>query len=237
MTYLTNQFPFFFVLFVAHLVLTFFIMHALFEGLKARNIASKKRELYEHIGRIGVILVFWLVVVLNLVLTGTVQGTGGNVSLLIAFLLPLAVGLWIVFGNRCSDILDKVPDYWFLAIQAMRIPYGLILLREHELGVLPETWRMFAGWGEIVSGIVAVIAAFILIDNARAKEESDVRALILGNAFGLLTYLVLVPTALIGFIHTPPVYSINMLLVFSVPLFLIVHVLSLKKTRGALKGK
>jgi len=147
----------------------------------------------------------------------------------IAFLaaLRLSPGL-----RRVADGLDQ---RWLIAVQALRV-MGAVFVLLWAQSVLPWQFALPAGLGDVAVGLVALVA---LRRTLRAPQEAG-RWAARVNAAGLLDFaaavgtgLAIAPGALQVLSLDAPNHAINsyplvLIPAFAVPLFIIVHILSIR---------
>ena len=85
------------------------------------------------------------------------------------------------FSNRFRRIVSRIPSSCIVAAHSLRIVPGVVLLALFEMGLLPATFALGAGYGDIISGVLALPVAWML---AMRFEMAQKHALI-WNSIGL----------------------------------------------------
>jgi hypothetical protein len=156
----------------------------------------------------------------------------------LAIIVPLAVGLFLLMrSQRIAAVLDATPPTWLVALQVYRI-VGATFLVQWSLGHLPGAFALPAGIGDMLTGALALPAAFQLASGTRSGR----RAAVAWNLLGILDLVVAVTLGGLsrsGLLHGFGVataslsYPLVMISVFTVPQSLILHGLSLWQLRRA----
>jgi hypothetical protein len=87
-------------------------------------------------------------------------------TILFGLLIPLAVAaiaLWR--SDSIARLVSAIPLYWLVAAQVYRVGGGLFLMLWAD-GRLPWQFALPAGIGDVATGIVAVVVAAQLAQNA-----------------------------------------------------------------------
>lgn len=79
-----------------------------------------------------------------------------------AVLIPLPFILFIAFSKKLAPVLKAVPPHWIIAMQAFRIVVELLLFTAYNAGLLPKQMTFEGGNFDILSGILAILLAFVL---------------------------------------------------------------------------
>ena len=161
--------------------------------------------------------------------------------------LPLAVLLPVLLGVAilprlplATRVLDATPLSRLIAIQALRL-MGVMFLIEWARGALPWEFALPAALGDMATGALAIPLA-----RMAARQAPGARAAILSwTAFGLADFAVALGT---GFLSSPgplqllaldrpnllaTAYPLALVPVFAVPIFTLLHLLTLWKLRRA----
>jgi hypothetical protein len=106
----------------------------------------------------------------------------------VLFAVPLlTVGLLALFRKKVRATLLEIPLELLVGLNAMRV-IGTLFLLDFIAGSLKGPFPFFAGFGDIITGVVAISLAMRI---ARSKELSD-RTIARWNLFGVLDLIVAV---------------------------------------------
>ncbi len=186
-------------------------------------------------------LVVWFVVVMLLGATGRFVSPPGTPPLPIAIgvtapIFVFLAGLWV---SRSLRELVMTADLRFLiAIQAWRFA-GLGFLALYAHGVLPGSFALPAGFGDIAIGVTAPLLLVALI---RRPGFAASRTFVVWNVLGMLDLVVAVSmgalssalaTGAAGEITTGPMAQLPLVLIpaYFVPIFFMLHVTALVQAR------
>ena len=181
----------------------------------------------------------WLLVMTGLSAGGLFRpGAMGPVSAIPpAILLPILVfSFWLARSKAAVGVLDAMPRDWLIRIQVLRVA-GAIFLVLYLDGLLPGAFALPAGLGDVATGLLALPVAYLVARNSAWARPSAYA----WNIFGILDLV----TALgLGFLSSPgpfqqlafehpneliSQYPLVMIPVFAVPVFVILHILSLRQ--------
>ena len=154
-----------------------------------------------------------------------------------SFALPILAGCWFMFGTRRGgELVRSMPQEWTIGIQAYR-GLGAIFLILNGLSLMPSEFAIPAGFGDVITGILAIPVAAYYSSTLPGRKFVAV----VWNVFGLAD-LVLAST--LGFLTSPSPFQLlaidhpNLLAtqfplvlvpVFAVPISILLHIASLKK--------
>jgi hypothetical protein len=187
---------------------------------------------------IAIPFTLWLAAVWILAIDGAfVARPGGGPPLIpIAIFLPVLVFLPILFrSGRIGEILDATPPSWLVGLQLYRV-FGAIFLVAWAHGRLAGIFALPAGIGDVMTGLLALPAAYYLAAGGRGGREAAVA----WNVLGLIDFAVAVG---IGILSSPAVqlitpdrpsigagtYPLVLIPTFAVPSSIILHALSLRQ--------
>jgi hypothetical protein len=115
-----------------------------------------------------IVTVTIIVITAWMVLTGALASAGFFADfsalpprMLLLIVVPLPIVLFIAFSKKFAVILKAVPPHWLIAMQAFRIVVELLLFRSFIAGLLPKQMTFEGGNFDILSGILAIVVAFI----------------------------------------------------------------------------
>lgn len=185
----------------------------------------------------------WLLVDVVLGAAGAFEASPDNYVPLIAIGIaaPIGVGVWLLGrAGPMGDYLRSFPTSWLVGVQLYRA-VGAIFLLGWALGVMPGTFALPAGIGDVAVGLVA---PFVALRIHRADPGAH-RAAITWNLVGLADLVIAVT---LGFLTSPSPFQLladgdpNSLIsrfplvlvpVFAVPLSILFHIAALRRLTGA----
>jgi hypothetical protein len=156
-----------------------------------------------------------------------------------AILLPIIIGLWLlVRSRRVALFVDALPLPLLVGVQFYRV-LGFMFLVLWWGGHLPWQFALPAGIGDIATGVLALIVAYMLAKGLASGHRAayawcmfGITDLVIAVTFGALTspgrtHFVSLddPNLLVT------AYPLVMIPTFAVPLSIILHVLCLWKLR------
>lgn len=185
---------------------------------------------------LGAVLGAWFVAAVVLGGTGLLAGAVGPVpAIVFGVAPPVAAGiLALALSRRLREAAVAIPQPWIVSVQTARV-VGAVFLVVAARGGLPRQFALPAGWGDVAVGALAPIVALSL---ARGRPWAR-GAAVAWNALGLLDLTVALATGalssdgplrlLTGGPSTEAMAHLPLSLIpsFGVPLFLLLHVVSL----------
>lgn len=203
----------------ARLAILAFILYGAWLGLTRAGFVGRRRLTVWS--AIAVLLLVWQSVAWWLALAGAFQTGGG--PFLLAFVLPLLIGLPILLGSRTIGRgLDATPPAWLVGLQVFRI-LGSLFLAGGLTGHLPGPFPLAGGAGDTLVGLLALPAALLLQSGTRGA-----RVVAIGwNVLGILDLL----NASTLVVLTNFVFAYPQVLTpaSAVPLELLLHAVSLRQ--------
>jgi hypothetical protein len=161
---------------------------------------------------------------------------------LFGLLIPLAVaaiGLWR--SDNVARLVSAIPLHWLVAAQVYRVGGGIFLVLWAD-GRLPWQFALPAGIGDVTTGIVAIIVAARLAQNAIGARMATYAWCLFGIA-DLVVAIAMGAMTSPGEAHLLALDAPNLLMTayplvmvptFAVPLALMLHALALLRLqRGA----
>jgi hypothetical protein len=181
----------------------------------------------------------WLAFVWWLALGGAFRPRPGVPALPVAIFLPVLIGLPLLLrSQRIGAILDAIPASWLVGLQVYRV-FGGIFLVLWSRGAMSGTFALPAGSGDVLVGLLALPAAYLLLVGAPGAR----RIAIAWNVLGLADFAVAIG---IGILTTPGplqfivpdrpnaqlgTFPTVMIPAFAVPSSILLHALSLRQLR------
>ena len=178
----------------------------------------------------------WLALVWWLAVGGAFVPRPGVPALPLAIFLPVLIGLPLLLrSRRVGAILDSMPPSWLVGLQVYRV-FGGIFLVAWSRGGISGTFALPAGSGDVLVGLLALPAAYLLLAGAPGARASAIAWNVLGladfaiaigigilSAPGPLQLIVDRPNAQLGTFLTV------MIPAFAVPSSILLHALSLRQ--------
>lgn len=156
-----------------------------------------RRSARELIAPSAIFVALWIVLAYTLSARGFFSAPRpGSVPAIGYSLVPLAIGYLAFLTIRSVRVvLDEIPLHWMTGLQLYRA-LGVVFLVEWMLGVLPGTFALPAGIGDIAIGLAApFVAARLERRSPNARELA-----ILWNVLGIADLVVALAT---GVLTTP----------------------------------
>ncbi|MGY4155546.1 hypothetical protein ACVINW_001388 [Bradyrhizobium sp. USDA 4461] len=186
---------------------------------------------------IAIPAIAWLVAIWVFALHGGFLPAPGKGNPLLPIAIFGSVGLWIAFLRRSSvidEVLASIPPSWLIGIQTYRI-LGIAFLAQWMLGNISPAFAFPAGLGDVLTGILAPLAAIMAARSGTGKTVG-----LLWNALGILDLVSAVTLGTLngaGFLPpaanalAPPLgaYPLVMVAAYTVPLSFILHFLSIRQ--------
>ena len=187
----------------------------------------------------------WLAIVWWLAVGEAFRPRPGVPALPLAIFLPVLIGLpFLLRSQRVGAILDAIPSSWLVGLQVYRV-FGGIFLVAWSRGGISGTFALPAGSGDVLVGLLALPAAYLLWAGAPGARSGAIAWNVLGLAdfaiaigIGILSApgpLQLIvpdrPNAQLGSFPTV------MIPAFAVPSSILLHALSLRQLRRTAHAK
>jgi hypothetical protein len=211
--------------------------------LGAMRMPASAKSRYTTAGMLSVVLVGWEAVAQYLGAANTYLATIANPptvpTILFGLLIPLAVaaiGLWR--SETIARLVSAIPLHWLVAAQVYRVGGGIFLMLWAD-GHLPWQFALPAGIGDVTTGIIAVVVAALLAQNAIGAHRATYAWCLFGIADLVVAITMGAMTSpgrahLLAF-ETPNLlmtaYPLVMVPTFAVPLALMLHGLVLWRLR------
>ena len=150
-----------------------------------------------------------------------------NPLLGVAVLIPIVIGVALFASHGYRWMVDAIPQYWFAGFHTLRIVFGFAFLAIYELGEAPGVFALPAGYGDIISGVLGGIAAYL----AFGRKRFAVGALVLWNVVGLIDFFSVLP---LGQVFINPsdrivdFFPFYLIPGYVVPMFFMLHVYSIR---------
>jgi len=176
---------------------------------------------------IGTFLGLWLVSDYLMIANGFFSATGiPQVAFAIALAIPVVIGVlaqkfWEPFGSTINNMSTSS----FLALQQMRTVFGILFF---FTAALPVWFQTIGGIGDISAGI----GAFLALHHYRKYPGNERQAIIRGNLVGILDFIIILNLGLFVVLRNEsPDVMFNMIPLYVVPIFILLHIFSLQKLR------
>lgn len=145
--------------------------------------------------------------------------------LALMILLPLLIGVWLMTRPSVSEILKKVSLHWLVALSLYRIVGLLFLYLYFSSGSLTRGFAMNAGWGDLITGVLALPVAWMLF---KRMPMANV-VLVLWSVLGIFDLILAPLSAFLYGTSQLTVFPLNLVPIFLGPPFgILLHVLVLR---------
>jgi hypothetical protein len=186
-------------------------------------------------------LAAWFAFIWNVAAAGAFEARPGALpSLPAAIFLPIIIALPLLTrSQRIAAAIDAAPASWLIGLQLYRVIGGNFLILWAYGGAIPGAFALPAGFGDVLTGLLALAAALALASGAPHSRALAIAWNVLGIA-DLLSAVSLGamtspgPLQLMAFDQPnllTSTYPTVMTPAFAVPLSLILHGLSLRQLR------
>jgi|GEM_PF-1196438 len=148
-----------------------------------------------------------------------------NLYLLLKMSVFVSLGIAaLLFSKSMRALYAATPPAWLIGIQTYRVAGVIFLWPLLVSGALPATFALFAGIGDLLTGLAAPLVAFAL---ARNHPRAHARA-VAWNCFGILDFLVAVTAAVLSGSTNIGHFPLVIVPLFIVPIGLLAHIYSLR---------
>jgi hypothetical protein len=211
--------------------------------LGAARMPASAKSRYTTAGVLSVVLIGWEAVAQYLGAANTYLATVENPpavpTILFGLLIPLAVAAIALWRSESiARLVSAIPLHWLVAAQVYRVGGGIFLVLWAD-GRLPWQFALPAGIGDVTTGLVAIVVAVWLAQNAIGAHRATyawcffgIADLVVAIAMGAMTspgqaHLLAfdAPNLLVT------AYPLVMVPTFAVPLALMLHGLVLWRLR------
>lgn len=173
------------------------------------------------------IFAVWLFSAYTMINNGFYSATGiPQVAFTAGVVIPVVIGLIAVkLWPALSMAISRIPVSEFLILQHMRAAFGILFF---FTAALPIWFQYLGGLGDIAAGIGAFLALRYFNKNPDKQRQANIR----GNIVGIIDFIVVlnVGVAMVLNTHSPDI-PFNLIPLYVVPLFLLLHVFSLQRLR------
>ena len=136
---------------------------------------------------IGAILLAWLCGITTLSYVGVFQAREGWLFQAVGpgIAIPFIIGVLVYRTNKSlSTLVNSIPVQWLIGLQVYRV-VGFLFLALYWRGALPGEFAIDAGIGDILVGVTAPVAAWMVA----AKKPYGIAAAYIWNIFGIADML------------------------------------------------
>jgi hypothetical protein len=209
-------------------VVTAFVVWLMFvRGIDTLDITRSRKNTIKTVMAAG--LALWYGLIFTLARGGTFKPGGEEIvpNLVIAIVIPVAIGVALTALGAFKRVLDSIPMQWFAGFHALRIVFGYAFLAIYDMGELPAVFALQAGYGDVAAGVLGCVTAYLYVQGHRLTR----RAAVVWNVVGLADFTLAVPLGL-RLIHPDmPVwdfYPLYLIPCFAVPFFILTHLYSIR---------
>jgi hypothetical protein len=175
-------------------------------------------------------------------LVGAFEGVPGRPpTIQYGFLVPVAIAALLLWrSDTVARIIDAVPQQWLIGVQATRA-LGATFLVLYASGLMPGLFAFPAGLGDLAVAGLAPVVAYA----AASDPHGSARRIAAWNLLGIADFVVAFAAGIatgnsplqIAAFDNPnaliDIYPLVLIPVFLVPLWTILHIVSLTKLRRA----
>jgi hypothetical protein len=212
--------------------------------LGAARMPASAKSRYVTAGVLSAVLIGWVAVAQYLGAANTYFATAdtaeaGVPTVLFGLLIPLAVAAITLWRSESiARLVSAIPLHWLVAAQVYRVAGGIFLVLWAD-GRLPWQFALPAGIGDVTTGIVAVLVAALLAQNAIGARRATYAWCLFGIA-DLVVAITMGAMTSPGRAHLLAFEAPNLLITsyplvmvptFAVPLALMLHGLVLWRLR------
>ncbi len=209
---------------IAFAVVTAFLFwFVLMIGIRHLGVAPTRQRALGAI--IAVVLAVWYGIAVWTATLGVYKAEAAFLG--IAVLVPIVVGVVLFASRGYRRMVDAIPQYWFAGFHTLRIVFGFAFLAIYELGEAPGVVALSAGYGDIISGALGGIAAYLSF----GRKRFAVGALILWNVVGLVDFFSVLPLGLVFIGPSDRIadfFPFYLIPGYVVPMFFMLHVYSIR---------
>src|SRR5215813_6948485 len=212
--------------------------------LGAARMPASAKSRYVTAGVLSAVLIGWVAVAQYLGAANTYFATAdtaeaGVPTILFGLLIPLAVAAIALWRSESiARLVSAIPLHWLVAAQVYRVAGGIFLVLWAD-GRLPWQFALPAGIGDVATGIVAVVVAALLAQNATGAHRATYAWCLFGIADLVVAITIrAMPSPRRGHLvafEAPNLlissYPLVMVPTFAVPLALMLHGLVLWRLR------
>ncbi len=174
---------------------------------------------------ISAVLFIWLLLIYSLLSKGFFSATGiPQLSFTIAVILPVALGYLAIRKNHnLREAVNAMSTNHFLYLQCWRAIFGVMFF---FTSALPMWFKYLGGIGDIAAGIGAFLALQAFGKGAINERQAIVR----GNLVGIFDFIIVLNFgAGVVLQNQSPDIPFNLIPLYVVPLFILLHVFSLQR--------
>lgn len=181
------------------------------------------------------LLLVWLVGSSTLTLTGILEYQEGHVVPRFVLLTGASIlaGVLLLLVPRYRLLIGAIPQHWLIGTHSVRI-FGVIFLALTSTEVLPRSFAIPAGYGDIVIGVVAPFVARALFEGWRSAGTLA----IIWNLLGMLDGVSAIRAAITSLPQSRALSAFPLVLLFAlvVPILVLFHVYSVGRLVLGHKG-
>jgi hypothetical protein len=164
-------------------------------ALKKTNWEKNKQQ--KIFGMTAIVILSWSALILVLSFKGFFEDfTTFPPRPALAILIPLPVILAVAFSKTGTELLRAIPSHWLVFMQSFRIAVELLLLMAFINGKIPVQMTLEGRNFDILSGILALPAGYLL-----AKRKAYASRLAV--AFNIISILLLINILVIAVLSMP----------------------------------
>jgi hypothetical protein len=174
---------------------------------------------------LGGVFAVWLGSMYYLLKKAFFSATGmPQLSFTLGVFMPVIVGyLAYLFWQPLKQVIHNIPTQDFLCLQIWRAAFGILFF---FTAALPVWFQYIGGLGDITAGLGALLA-FIALKKQTISERT---AIIRGNLLGVLDFIIVLNLGVFVVLQNQsPDIMFDLIPLYVVPLFILLHVFSLQR--------
>jgi len=197
--------------------------------LKAFSNAGAKKCMFLAI---SIIFLIWLIADYTLISNGFFAATGmPQIAFTVVVVIPIVMGFFAIqLYQPLRQVVSNMSTETFLRLQLMRSAFGILFF---FTAALPAWFQYVGGLGDVAAGV----GAFFALQYFRKNPNKECKAIILGNAVGILDFIVVINLGVLVVLsdHSADIIF-NLIPMYVVPMFILLHVYSLMRLAKIKRG-
>ncbi|MEO1619166.1 MAG: hypothetical protein AAFV88_25165 [Planctomycetota bacterium] len=88
-------------------------------------------------------------------------------NLIPMLVVPWFIGVWFMFSTTGSNVLREIPVHKLISLSVYRIAGFIFIYCYYYCGMLSRGFALNAGWGDVLTGVLAIPTALMVHRGAR----------------------------------------------------------------------
>ena len=187
---------------------------------------------------IGAVYALWLPIMVWLTMKDVFLDSAANLTPVLPLAIlgfPILLLAGLVVSPALRRVASGLSQEWLVGIQILRVMGGVFVLLWAD-GAIPWEFAVPAGFGDVAVGLIAMVA----LNRLRHRDATAAAWVRRTNIAGLTDFVLAIGTGLLSspgiaqlLAHDRPndliqLYPLALIPVFAVPIFMIVHILSIR---------